>query len=192
MPSPSSTTPQSSMETARSSRAPRGADPPHQLPRDPPPRAKLASGSKNKASSSATASRPSPNTWRHLETWYGLTASARSITPSTRAFSPSRSPVSSIMPEPAIFLDTTFLPLVEKLPASLSPSSAHRPDRCRHMPQTSSPTRSPTRNGSPRSTAISPGRLSTRILPPASAIPPAPRAIRRASSTRIAPTCCIR
>ena len=51
-------------------------------------------------------------------------------------------------------------------------------------------TRCPTRNGSPRSTATSPGKRSTKIPPPACATPPAPPAIPRACSIRIARTCC--
>ena len=43
-----------------------------------------------------------------------------------------------------------------------------------------------------KSTAISPGRSSTRTPPPACATPPAPPAIPRACSTRTAPTCCMR
>ena len=50
----------------------------------------------------------------------------------------------------------------------------------------------PTRTGSARSTAISPGSPSTRIPPPACATPRARPAIPRASSTRTARTCCTR
>ena len=60
-----------------------------------------------------------------------------------------------------------------------------------HMPADLAQERGrPTRNGSPRSTAISPGGRSTRTRPPACATRRAPPATRRASSTRIARTSC--
>ena len=37
------------------------------------------------------------NTWRHLESWYGIGGSGRSTTPSTRACSRTRSSTSSTM-----------------------------------------------------------------------------------------------
>ena len=61
--------------------------------------------------------------------------------------------------------------------ASSATSCSPTPRTCRR-PRCA--TRCPTRNGSPRSTATSPGRSSTRTPPPASATPPAPPAIPRA------------
>ncbi len=81
-----------------------------------------------------------------------------------------------------MFVDLTFVPLLEKLADKLPSIERYvvLTDGA-HMPQTDADaTRSPMKTGSPRSTATSHGGSSTRTPPPACATRPAPRAIRRA------------
>ena len=133
------------------------------------------------------------NTWRHLEVWYGLLGIGSVYhTVNPRLFPDQIAWIINDAEDRMLFVDLTFLPIVEKLRDQLkSIEEDRRADRRRAHARTRRSTPSPTRNGSPR-TRTSPGASSTKTPPPACATPPARPAIRRASSTRTARTCCTR
>ncbi len=133
------------------------------------------------------------NTWRHLEAWYGIIGiGAIYHTVNPRLFPEQIAWIINHAEDRVMITDLTFVPLLEKIADKLTTVERYviLTDAA-HMPATTlQERRAPTRNGSPRPTAISPGRASTRTPPPACATPPAPPAIPRACSTRTAPTCC--
>ena len=134
------------------------------------------------------------NTWRHLEVWYGLLGlGAIYHTVNPRLFPDQIAWIINHAEDRVLFVDLTFLPILEKLaPTSWEPiEKLVVLTDAAHMPATSlerGALRGMARRGRRRFRLGS----STRTPPPACATPPAPPAIRRASSTRIAPTCCIR
>ena len=134
------------------------------------------------------------NTWRHLEAWYGIVGiGAIYHTVNPRLFPEQIVWIINHAEDRVIMTDLTFVPLLEKiadkLPTSSATSYSPTPRICRRR-RCATPL--PMRSGWPRPTAISPGNRSTRTPPPACATPPAPPAIPRACSIRIAPTCCTR
>ncbi len=135
------------------------------------------------------------NTWRHLEAWYGIIGiGAIYHTVNPRLFPEQIVWIVNHAEDRVMMVDLTFVPLLEKLADKLPTIERYVVlTDAAHMPKTvAARTPCPTRSGSARSTAISPGRRSTRTPPPACATPRAPPAIRRACSIRTAPTCCTR
>ena len=117
--------PQDHRSCGAPSRRPRGglalgrrADPPHQLPRRCA-RARCASpsASTRTASASGTAPRRSPGThWRHLEVWYGLLGIGGVYhTVNPRLFADQIAWIINDAEDRLLFVDLTFLPIVEKL-----------------------------------------------------------------------------
>ena len=130
------------------------------------------------------------NTWRHLELWYGIAGMGGVYhTVNPRLFEEQIVYILNHAGDRVLCLDLTFIPLIEKLQERLPHIERFivLTDAAR-MPPTRLRTPRPTRNGSRRSTTISPGRRSMRIPPWASAIPPARPASRKASCIRIART----
>ena len=142
----------------------------------------------------ATASRTLAwNTARHLEAWYGIMGMGGVYhTLNPRLFPEQIAWIMNHAEDQALFVDLTFMPIVEKIAAGGEVAEeGDRADRRRaHAADGAARTPSPMRTGWPRPTATSAGKRSTRTPPPACATPPAPRAIPRAWSTAIAPTCC--
>ena len=159
----------------------RRADPPHQLCRDPQPRAQGRAAAR--ADGIKLGDRVATlawNTWRHLEAWYGITRHRRDLSHRQPAAVPRADRyIVNHAEDRMMFVDLTFVPILEKLAARAADHRAlRRADRRRaHAGRRRCRTPSPTRTGSPRPTAISPGRASTRTPPPACATPPAPPAI---------------
>ena len=123
------------------------------------------------------------NTWRHLEAWYGIMGiGAIYHTVNPRLFPEQIVWIVNHAEDRVLFTDLTFVPLLEKLAERAQADRAlRRADRRRaHAGDVAARMRCPTRTGSPRSTATSPGRASTRTPPPASATPRARPAIPRA------------
>ena len=127
------------------------------------------------------------NTWRHSRPGTALWASARIYhTVNPRLFPEQIVWIVNHAEDRVMMVDLTFVPLLEKLADRLPTieryvvltDAAHMPERPR------SRTPCPTRSGSPRSTATSPGSRSTRTPPPACATRRARPAIRRACSIR--------
>ena len=135
------------------------------------------------------------NTARHLECWYGITGlGAIYHTVNPRLFEDQIVYIMNHAEDRLLFLDLTFVPLVEKLAARLPSVERYVVlTDAAHMPDDQPAQRgAPTRTGWPRPTAISAGRSFDENTAAGSATPPAPRAIRRACSIRTAPTCCTR
>ena len=135
------------------------------------------------------------NTWRHLESWYGITgigAVYHTINP--RLFPEQIAYIANHAEDRLMFLDTDLRAADGEAAGQAADDPALRDPHRRgaYAADDRCATRSPTRTGSARSMAISSGRRSTRTPRAACATRPAPPAIRRASSTRIARTCCIR
>ena len=133
------------------------------------------------------------NTARHVEVWYGVMGiGAVYHTLNPRLFPEQIAWIINHADDKAIFVDLTFLPLVEKLaPHAAEPEAGHRADRRGAHAGDRAAGRGGLRDVAGR------GRrrfrleaTSTRARPPACATPPARRAIPRASSTATAPTCC--
>ena len=135
------------------------------------------------------------NTWRHLESWYGILGiGAIYHTVNPRLFPEQIVWIVNHAEDRVMMTDLTFLPLLEKIADKLPTVERYIVfTDAAHMPATTlEQRRRPTRNGSAKPTAISPGSRSTRTPPPACATPPAPPAIPRACSIPIAPTSCTR
>jgi fatty-acyl-CoA synthase len=130
------------------------------------------------------------NTWRHLEIWYGsggLGAVCHTVNP--RLFPDQIAWIVNDAGDRLLFVDLTFLPLAEKLAPSLPlVEKVIVMADSEHMPQTTLANAVAMRNGSPRSTAISPGPPSTSTPLPACATRRARPATRRGSSTPTART----
>ena len=100
------------------------------------------------------------NTWRHLEAWYGILGiGAIYHTVNPRLFPEQIVWIINHAEDRVIMTDLTFLPLLEKiadkLPTIERVYRAHRRRAYAGKPRCA--TRWPTKNGSPRPTAISPG-----------------------------------
>ena len=134
------------------------------------------------------------NTWRHLEAWYGIMGiGAVYHTVNPRLFPEQIVWIVNHAEDRVMMTDLTFVPLLEKLADKLKPIERYVVlTDAAHMPATTLKNAVPYEEWiAEASTAISPGRRSTKIPPPACATPPAPPAIPRACSIPIAPTCCI-
>ena len=132
------------------------------------------------------------NTWRHLEAWYGITGigAIYQRQPAAVPRADRLDHQSRRRPDDVRRPDLRAAARKDRRQAA-DRRALRRADRRRaHAGDDAARTRSPTRTGSPRSTASSPGRSSTRTPPPASATPRARPAIPRACSIRTAPTCC--
>ncbi len=106
------------------SRSIEGPDPHHELcRRSAPARCAWRSGSTATASSSATAWRRWPGTrWRHLECWYGIMGiGAVYHTVNPRLFPDQIAWIVNHAEDRVMMVDTTFLPIVEKLADELKP-----------------------------------------------------------------------
>ena len=135
------------------------------------------------------------NTWRHLEAWYGITGiGAIYHTVNPRLFEDQIVYIVNHAEDRLLFLDLTFVPLIEKLQQRAADDRAlHRPHRRRAHAgddaQERRRLRGLDRRGGRRFRL---GVASTRTPPPACATPPARPASRRACSIRTARTCCTR
>jgi fatty-acyl-CoA synthase len=135
------------------------------------------------------------NTWRHLETWYGILGiGAVYHTLNPRLFPDQIAWIMNDAEDKMLFVDLTFVKLVEmiapKVP-SLERVVILTDDA--HMPETALKNAvSYESYGSRKPTAISHGRSSTNGRRPGCATRPAPRVIPRACSIRTAPTFCMR
>ena len=175
----------------------RGADPRDQLSRGARPRA-AASPSASTRDGIRLGDRVATlawNTWRHLETWYGITGiGAIYHTVNPRLFEDQIVYIINHAEDRILFLDLTFVPLIEKIAARLpsverfvvlTDARAHAGDE----PAQRRRLRGLARRGRRRFRLA---RASTRTPRRASATPPARRATPRACSIRTAPTCCTR
>ena len=134
------------------------------------------------------------NGYRHLESWYGITGMGGVYhTVNPRLFPEQIAWIINHAEDRMVMTDLTFVPLLEAMADRLPTVERFVvfTDHA-HMPATNSRTRSPTKTGSARSTATSHGPSSTSARRRASATPRARPAIRKACSTRIARTSCIR
>ena len=135
------------------------------------------------------------NGYRHLESWYGIVGvGAVYHTVNPRLFPEQIAWIVNHAEDRIVLTDLTFVPLLEAMADHLSSGRALRRSHRRrpHAGDEAQERRSPTKTGSPRSTATSRGRSSTNAPRPASATPRAPPAIRRACFIPIARTSCIR
>jgi fatty-acyl-CoA synthase len=130
------------------------------------------------------------NSARHLEAWFGIMGMGGVYhTLNPRLFPEQIAWIMNHAEDRAVFVDLTFLPLIEKLaPAVKSLKKVIVLTDAAHMPQTSLPNAVPTRSGWRTPTATSPGRASTRIPPQACATRPARRETRKGCSTATVPT----
>ena len=133
------------------------------------------------------------NTFRHFELYYaisGIGAVCHTINP--RLFDDQIVYIVNHAADRLLFVDTTFLPLVERLAPRLPPD-------CRIVPMTDAGECARNQIAGPavlraadrgRRRRISPGPNSTSAPPLRSATPPAPPAIPRALCTATARRCC--
>ena len=132
------------------------------------------------------------NTARHIEAWYGIMGiGAIYHTLNPRLFPEQIAWIMNNAEDKAVFVDLTFVPLLEKIAGSVK--SLKRVivlTDSAHMPETALPNAVAYEEWLAERTATSPGGPLTKTPPPACATLRARRAIPRAFSTAIVRTCC--
>ncbi len=160
---------------------------------DPPARPRVANGWRWTAWPGDRVATLAWNTWRHLEAWYGITGiGAVYHTVNPRLFEDQIVYIVNHADDRILFLDLTFVPLIEKLPARLPVERFVVLTDGAHMPATRLSNAVAFEDWLAEVDDDFAWAGSTRTRPPACATPPARPASRRASSIRTARTSCTR